>query len=189
MGMSEMAINSVLKRVLKKKFVETPKKNKTITLWEKKQDVDMEVEIVTQSAAVIAIRMGDKNHLPIMQDGRWKRVCDYLLVVESADEIHAVFIELKKNLAQKGRASEQLRRSLPLLVYLLSVCKIEDNSIDTTRLNTNYFIFGQKKQKNIDKESVRIDNNKIIEKKLYKGIEIATSTHTSFKLDELTNPK
>ena len=37
----------------------------------------------------------------------------------------AVFVELKKTLDEdQSRAMEQLRRSLPLLDYLLSVCRI-----------------------------------------------------------------
>lgn len=185
-----MAINSVLKRVLEEDVVETPSKDNTITLWEKNQDVDMEVEVTELSAPVTAIRMDRFSHLSVLRErGDLKKRCDYLLVVESADEIHAVFIELKKSLAKKKQASEQLRRSPPFLAYLLSVCKIEKSNIDTTRLNTNYFILVQKRQKNIDKGSVRIDNNKIIEKEKYKEIEIATSVNSSFKLDELTNPK
>ena len=184
-----MAINSVLESVLIEDVVETPSKDKTITLQEKDANVDMEVKIVTQSASVIAIRMSAKNHLPIMQDGPWNQVCDYLLVVESADEIHGVFIELKKSLAQKGRASEQLRRSPPLLAYLLSVCKIENSSIQTTSLNTTYFILGKKLNEKIDKESVRINPDRTIEKEQYEEIEISTSTRKRFTLDELINPK
>ena len=184
-----MAINSVLEKVLKEDVVKTPSRNKTITLQEKDPNVDMEVKIVTQSASVIAIRMSARNHLSTMQDGPWKQVCDYLLVVESADKIHAVFIELKKTLTKEERPREQLRRSPPLLEYLLSVCKIEDNSIDITRLNTNYFIIGEKSDDRIAKQSPRIDPNKMIEKEQYKGIEIATSTKKRFTLNELTNPK
>ena len=188
MGMSEMAINSVLESVLNEDVVETPSKDKTITLWEKNQDVDMEVKVVELSAPVTAIRMN--SHLSILREkGDLKKICDYLLIVKSDGGIHAVFIELKKSLAQKGRASEQLRRSPPLLAYLLSVCKIEDNSIDTTRLNTNYFIIGEKSDERLAKQTMRISPNKMIEKEQYKEIEIATSTKTSFKLDELTNPK
>ncbi len=184
-----MAINSVLERVLIEDVVETPSKDKTITLQEKDANVDMEVKIVTQSASVIAIRMSAKNHLPIMQDGPWKQVCDYLLVVESADEIHAVFIELKKTLTQEKKPREQLRRSLPFLAYLLSVCKIENSSIQTTSLNTTYFILGKKLNEKIDKESVRINPDRTIEKEQYEEIEISTSTRKRFTLDELTNRK
>ena len=184
-----MAINSVLERVLIEDVVETPSKDKTITLQEKDANVDMEVKIVTQSASVIAIRMSAKNHLPIMQDGPWKQVCDYLLVVESADEIHAVFIELKKTLTQEKKPREQLRRSLPFLAYLLSVCKIENSSIQTTSLNTTYFILGKKLNEKIDKESVRINPDRTIEKEQYEEIEISTSTRKRFTLDELINPK
>ena len=184
-----MAINSVLESILIEDVVEKPSKDQTITLQEKDANVDMEVEIVTQSASVIAIRMSAKNHLPIMQDGPWKQVCDYLLVVESADEIHAVFIELKKTLTKKKKPREQLRRSLPFLAYLLSVCKIENSNIDTMRLNTNYFIFGIKKGERLDKGSVRISPNRMIEKEQYEEIEISTSTRKRFTLDELINPK
>ena len=184
-----MAINSVLESVLIEDVVETPSKDKTITLQEKDANVDMEVKIVTQSASVIAIRMSAKNHLPIMQDGPWNQVCDYLLVVESADEIHAVFIELKKTLTQEKKPREQLRRSLPFLAYLLSVCKIENSSIQTTSLNTTYFILGKKLNEKIDKESVRINPDRTIEKEQYEEIEISTSTRKRFTLDELINPK
>ena len=184
-----MAINSVLERVLIEDVVETPSKDKTITLQEKDANVDMEVEIVTQSASVIAIRMSSKSHLPIMQYGPWNQVCDYLLVVESADEIHAVFIELKKTLTKEEKPREQLRRSLPFLEYLLSVCKIENSSIQTTSLNTTYFILGKKLNEKIDKESVRINPDRTIEKEQYEEIEISTSTRKRFTLDELINPK
>ena len=181
-----MAINSVLERVLQEDVVETSSKDKTITLQERDENVDMEVEIVTQSASVIAIRMSARSHLSTMQDGPWKQVCDYLLVVESANEIHAVFIELKRTLTKEEKPREQLRRSPPFLEYLLSVCKIENNSIKTTRINTNYFIIGEKLNENIDKESVRINPNRMIEKEQYKEIEIATSTKKKFTLGELT---
>ena len=185
-----MAINSVLESVLIEDVVETPSKDKTITLQEKNRNVDMEVKVVALSAPVTAIRMNRLSHLSVLQKkGDLKKICDYLLVVESADEIHAVFIELKKSLAQKGRASEQLRRSPPLLAYLLSVCKIENSNIDTMRLNTNYFIIGEKSDERLDKGSVRIDPNRMIAKEQYKEIEIATSVKPSFTLDELTNRK
>ena len=189
-----MAINSVLESVLIEDVVETPSKDKTITLQEKDANVDMEVKIVTQSASVIAIRVNGNrkslSHLSVLKKkGDWNKSCDYLLVVESADEIHAVFIELKKTLTKEKKPREQLRRSLPFLAYLLSVCKIENSSIDTMRLNTNYFIFGEKKGERLDKGSVRISPNRMIEKEQYKEIEIATSVKPSFTLDELINPK
>ena len=185
-----MAINSVLESVLIEDVVETPSKDKTITLQEKDQNVDMEVKVVALSAPVTAIRMNRLSHLSVLQEkGDLKKICDYLLVVESADEIHAVFIELKKTIKKEERPREQLRRSLPLLEYLLSVCKIEDNSLDITRLNTNYFIIGEKSEERIDKGWVRISPNRMIEKEQYKEIEIATSTRKRFTLDELTNRK
>ncbi len=185
-----MAINSVLERVLKEDVVETPSEDEIITLQEKDQNVYMEVKVVELSAPVTAIRMNKISHLSALKEtGGWKKMCDYLLIVKSDGGIHAVFIELKKSLAQKKRASEQLRRSPPFLEYLLSVCKIEDNRIDITRLNTNYFIIGKKSDERIAKQLVKTDPNKMIEKEQYKKIEIATSIKSRFLLDELTNPR
>lgn len=184
-----MAINSVLERVLEEDIVETPSGNKTITLWEKNQDVDMEVKVVELSAPITAIRMNKLSHLSALREkGNLKKICDYLLIVKSDGGIHAVFIELKKSLAQKKRASEQLRRSPPLLEYLLSVCKIEDNSIDITRLNTNYFIIGEQSDARVNMQPVKLRPDALIEKEKYKEIEIVTSIKPSFTLSELTNP-
>ena len=185
-----MAINSVLESVLIEDVVEKPSKDQTITLQEKDANVDMEVKVVALSSPVTAIRMNRLSHLSVLREkGDLKKICDYLLVVESADEIHAVFIELKKTLTQKKKPREQLRRSLPFLAYLLSVCKIENSSIQTTSLNTTYFILGKKLNEKIDKESVRINPDRTIEKEQYEEIEISTSTRKRFTLDELTNRK
>ena len=83
-------------------------------------------------------------------------MCDYLLIVKSDRGSHVIFIELKKTLTPKRKevAKEQLRRSLPLLDYLLSVCKIEDSSIERARPTTNYVIIAER-LKRIAKESVR----------------------------------
>lgn len=184
-----MAINSVLERVLKEDVVETPSGDNTITLRERNDNVNMKVKVVELSEPVTAIRMNKLSHLSALREkSDWNKICDYLLIVKSDGGIHAVFIELKKDLAQKKKASEQLRRSPPLLEYLLSVCKIEDNRINITRLNTNYFIIGEKLGKRIAKQSPRVDRNKMIEKEKREKIEIATSIKSSFTLDELTTP-
>ena len=183
-----MAINSVLERVLEENILETPSGDNTITLREKKPDVNMKVKVIELSAPVTAIRMNKLSHLSALREkGNLRKICDYLLIVKEDGGIHAVFIELKKSLAQRRKASEQLRRSQPFLEYLLSVCKIEDNSIDITRLNTNFFIIGESNER-LAKQSPRIDRNKMIEKEKREKIKIATSIKSIFTLDELTNP-
>ena len=149
----------------------------------------MEVKVVKLSAPVTVIRMNQLSHLSALREkkGDLKKICDYLLIVKSDGGIHAVFIELKKSLSKKKKiANEQLRRSPPLLEYLLSVCKIEDKSIDIKRLNTNYFTIGEKADERFDKQSTRVDTDNMIKKYPYKEIEIATSTKKNFTLDELT---
>ena len=185
-----MAINSVLERVLKEDVVKTPSGDNTITLREKDDNVNMKVKVVELSEPVTAIRMNTLSHLSDLREkSDWNKICDYLLIVKSDGGIHAVFIELKKSLAQKKKAREQLRRSPPLLEYLLSVCKIEDSSIDITRLNTNYFIIGEQLDERVNMQSVRLKPDTLIEKEQYKEIEIATSIKSSFTLNELITSK
>ena len=63
----------------------------------------MEVRVVDAPATAAAIRLERIGHSSGLRDGPWKRVCDYLLVVESGDRLHAIFIELKKTLTEELR--------------------------------------------------------------------------------------
>lgn len=187
--MCEMTINSVLEEVLKEDVIETPSKDKTITLHEENQ---MEVKVVALYAAVTAIRTGECSHSSALGDGPWRKMCDYLLIVKSDCGIHVVFVELKKTLTpdKKKVASEQLRRSLPLLDYLLSVCKIEGSNIEETQPITKYVIIAERLRR-FDKESVKNSRNKMTVTEHYKGIDIAMfgTKRLTLTLDELINLK
>ena len=100
-----------------------------IELREKKREVDMRVKVVGLPAGFIAIRIEKVGHTSKISDGSWKQICDYLLVVESGDRTHAVFVELKKTKTEEEKPREQLRRSLPLLEYLRSVWEIESRTV------------------------------------------------------------
>lgn len=93
------------------------------------KDVIMKVLITGTGGLVWAMRiMAPKalNHLSSLK-GKCKKRCDYLIVVQSDGTDYVVFVEMKKTLNEGNKANgmEQLRRSLPLWDYLLSVCKIE----------------------------------------------------------------
>lgn len=115
-------------------------------------------------------------------------MCDYLLIVKSDLGSHVIFIELKKILTPRRKevAKEQLRRSLPFLDYLLSVCKIEDSSIEKTRPTTNYVIIAERLKK-IAKELVKRRKNGTKLMECYEGINIAMFGTTRLTLAELMN--
>ena len=56
----------------------------------------MRVKVVGLPAEFTAIQMERVGHAPGLGDGRFIRICDYLLVAESDTNTQAVFIELKK---------------------------------------------------------------------------------------------
>ena len=62
----------------------------------------------------------------VQNDGRRKRQCDYLLVVEHDNHSFVIFIELKRSLyLHWARGKEQVCRSLPFFEYLRSLCEID----------------------------------------------------------------
>ena len=72
----------------------------------------------------IAIRMDNIGHMAGITEGRWKRVCDYLLIADESATSYAVFVELKRTLHGNNEPKEQLLRSLPIFEYLYSMCTV-----------------------------------------------------------------
>ena len=116
----------------------------------------MKVEVAGTPSGVTAIDMRKLGSFSGMKEGEWKQRCDYLLVYEFKGKNIAIFVELKKTLSQEnGKGMEQLRRSLPLLRYLYSICRIHygvepDKPVTTTR----YFLIGKKMNPRLDKQPV-----------------------------------
>ena len=86
----------------------------------------MAVKLSGLAADTIAIRL-DRTGMSGLRDGPWKKCCDYLVVYQAGDTTRALFVELKKSLSDSD-PFEQLRRSLPWLKYLRSMCEIESGS-------------------------------------------------------------
>lgn len=118
---------------------------------------------------ITAIRLEPETCFPcIVKD--WKQICDYLLIIKQESHHHAVFIELKKSM--RDGAKDQLRSSLPILRYITSICKIEDNVNE--RIRVGYIIIAKKirrfKPRTKEKKQVCIyRNEEIVE---HKGIQI-----------------
>lgn len=113
-------------------------------------------------------RSGDAlKHLSCLESG-FNKICDYLIIFQFKANYYAVFIEMKETMTgQKGY--EQLRRSLPILDYLISACKIEYkiNPI----ISVKYVLIAEKSNIKLTKGPVRTTSPKSIDQR-YKGIMI-----------------
>lgn len=90
-----------------------------------------------------------------IRDGRWLKSCDYLLVHRASGKDKAVFVELKRTIADTSRGMEQLRRSLPYLDYLRSVCRLEyEPSSPSGRVRILYVLIATRVNPMLDKRRV-----------------------------------
>ena len=150
----------------------------SVTLREK--SANMRVKVVGLLDPVTTIRMGGKgklNHLPNLQDGPRKKICDYLLIAHIDGADHAIFVELKKSLGSKGTPEEQLLRSRPLLEYLLAVCD-DDLGSKVSRPRISYVLVYEEIK--LNKASLKPDPKGKIDEIPYKSISIKR-----FQADEL----
>ena len=91
----------------------------------------MRVRLFGLPARFTAVHVEGIGHVGKLKDrgqehnGHLRRVCDYVLVAESDDSTRVVFVELKGTWSTGEKPRDQLRRSLPLLNYLRSVCEVE----------------------------------------------------------------
>ena len=167
-----MSLVAGLRDVLKPGAVARTTDGNAVELRETTREVDMRVRVTGLPALSIAIRMKSGDHARNVRDGSWKQICDYLLVAESGERTDAVFIELKRTRTREDKPREQLRRSLPLLEYLRSVCEIESETLLQGRLRVRYWILFARTSDRQAKQRVRFDPEAAPEE--YKGIEIRT---------------
>ena len=159
----------------------------SIELREKKRDVDMRVNVFGLPAAFIAIRTERIGHASKVSDGSWKQICDFLLVTESGDRTHAVFVELKKTQTEEEKPREQLRRSLPLLEYLRSLWETEaETRLGDQGISIHYSILFERASPRLAKQEVRADPTRPVSEEEYKGLTIRTFFGTSVAFATLT---
>ena len=146
----------------------------------------MEVEVVELPPDVTVIAVEKLGELSGLKQGEWLQTCDYLLVFSQGGQDHAVFVELKKTLdGDRTRAMEQLRRSLPLLDYLLSVCRIQFDGVPGG-VAVRYLLIGEKMRARFDRKpsvSAGPERNLFTEK--HKDITVSTYIGSRFSLDSL----
>ena len=158
--MGRCDLKRCLKRILRSKLLaDEPTQEGEITLRE--CQAKMKVTITGVSSTITTIHLGNRRgrlgHLSsaLASDGSggWNQICDYLLIDDLGDKCHVILVELKKTLNGSYKAFEQLRRSLPVADYLLSVCGVE---LRTSRPRTVSYVLIAEKQA-AEKRTNRLD--------------------------------
>jgi len=131
----------------------------------------MRVTVTGLPADARIINLSRIGSLSGVKDGPWKKICDYLIVHQSDEQDAALFVELKKTLRDGQDGREQLRRSLPILDYLLGICEIHF-STRRPRGKVAYALIGERSSPRLDKQRVRAGQWPRVER--YADIKVTT---------------
>ena len=162
-----MTLAVCLQKVVAGKAMELMNPDGTVVLKEKNV---MAVEVSELTPDAVVLRIGRLGSLSGVKDGRWKQVCDYLVIDRGDGKIRVLFVELKRTLSDSSKGFEQLRRSLPLFHHLRSMCAIECGP-DPQPLEIRYALVAARGSERLDKQRVRA--NQPLPSKLHEGIRIA----------------
>ena len=130
----------------------------------------MKIELADIPDGVTIINMRRIGRLSGLRDGEWQKVCDFLVIRRADGANEAIFVEMKKTLSEK-KGMEQLRRSLPHLQYLRSVCRVEHGSANVaSRMSARYVLIGQRAVPLLAKQ--RVSGGHRLPSEAYRGIEV-----------------
>lgn len=150
---------------------------------------NMRFKVAEPPVSIIAIHVEKVGHLPGVQKDHLKRICDYLLIAHIRGQSYAVFIEMKKTLTHEENPKEQLVCSLPILRYLQSMCTVEYGFSDSASQAKAYFwIVGEKRSARFDKQPVRANPRKRIDRVSHKGTDIAMFVGPQMSFADLAKP-
>lgn len=152
-------LKKCLKTILRSEVLaEEPTKEGKIILREEPQTNQEEMRFTVNGASstITAVRLSKTSHLSALARGKgcgWNKICDYMLCDDLGDKCHITLIELKKTLREgRSEAFEQLRRSLPVAKYLISVCSVERHT--SWQYEVSYVLIAQKQVARLDKQGV-----------------------------------
>ena len=172
-----------LKDILHDSALVLPKGSGSVILREK--DV-MDIEVAGIPSDITIVNMQRIGSLSGVKEGEWKQICDFLLLFKDKGEDYAIFVELKKTLDEgsKQKGKEQLRRSLPLLEYLRSICEIQyDTAPRNLERTILYSIIGKQVSEKLDKQLVKPGGRLPTER--YKGISVGMIVRDRINFREL----
>lgn len=160
-------LNDQLETVLRKDRLRDVA-SRQVRLRERKANMVIDVTGIRWRATTIRIdRIGGLSGL---SQGDWNQRCDYLMVIDKGGTYCAAFIELKKTLDQDRKPWEQLRRSLPFLEYLSSLCCIHFEDTAPAEIDVRYAVIGERGQLRLDKQAVKANPAHPVWTKPHNGI-------------------
>ena len=184
MGKLEECLRSILDE--KKAVITAPDEKGLLTLSENRgDDPQMKVEVRQVPSTTTAIGLPESTAHAILRRSKgrfWLRSCDYLLIDEGERECHVAMVELKSQLHQDGRGLEQLRRTLPLAKYILSICEVELKCSWHHRFN--YVLIAEKGGR-LDKQPARSHPHPQVKTRNHENIEVGVGVGTQFNFSSL----
>ena len=174
-----MSLLCCLRCVLKGTHLVEPNSTGEVTLEEPKK---MEVRVSGLDENVVVVCLQEFGRPCAIEDGAWTQCCDYLIVRRDTDTVQALLVELKSHMKRARHGFEQLRRSLPLVSYLVSLCRIECR--DEFRSPRVRYALVAKKGNRLDKQRIRPGG--ALPSARHAGIEISqTVGRSSVRFSEL----
>ena len=188
MSHSLRSLSSDLRAILSDSVIVPSDNCGNFDLIETERSQIMTVRITAPLLDIAAIRLEKFSHSSFLQGSNVRRRADYLLICQQDCIIHAVIIELKPTLENPERYRQQLRRSLPILHYLRSVCEIHyEHGYDDSSLAVHYIVIAEKEANRFDKQPVRVGPSKWPERESYKNIDILRYVGLDFSFNHLTS--
>ena len=157
-----------------------------VTLSERREggrsSMHVRVGHVPDTTTVISLQKTSQHQILRQSPGRlWLKICDYILVREGADDCKVVMVELKSTLQKRAEGLEQLRRSLPIAKYLLTVCEVELRRSWPCKFS--YALIAEKRTNRLDKQRTRPDTQLSTED--YEDIKVAVGVGSRFDFGAL----
>lgn len=158
-----------------------------VTLSERRESGRLPMQVVEitgvpSTATVVSLAKGSQHAILREAEGQsWLKICDYMLMEEVADGCRVTMVELKTSLQKRSDGLEQLRRSLPLAKYLLSVCEVERQRSWPGQFN--YALIAEKRTNRLNKQRIR--RHADAETEAYEDIRVAVRVGTRFDFASL----
>lgn len=153
----------------------------------REEQAEMQFEIDGVPDAIAAIHVEKVGHPPGVRRGNLAKICDYLLIAEFQDRIHAIFIEMKKTLTYKEGPREQLVRSRPILRYFQSMCEIEHGIASFGRVTERHWIVCERGSLRLDKQAVGARPQLGIERASHRKVRVAMCIGSRMRFAVLAN--
>lgn len=153
----------------------------TIKLRDRASGMQVELMLNGSSASITTIRMNTMSHLSRLRQGRWNKICDFLVIAQYRTKSYAIFVELKRTFRDDDVPKEQLRRTAPLWEYLRAVCRVEEQD-PLPKTEEIYIAVFENVSDRFNKQPVKVRQ---YTGERYKGINIKTFNSSPISFSQL----